>query len=197
MEYYQRYIKPPFNGTYQSEIAFVNNDLFVQKREIFYVEFAKGCKNGFFIDNNNYLKSIYRLVKYKNLNEQKEFLKLSNGYIYNMQPLTKYFSYIKVIKDNQNPQLEGNIMLFQFGSRIFDSIKNYLVDNKGIFNNIFKINVCLTNSQFPNYESCQFIDNEYFIEDNTLDYSQLKYNKINIKQIERKEKMEKIQKTIF
>lgn len=35
----------------------------------------------------------------------------------------KYFSYVLIVKDEQQPELQGKIMIFQYGSQIMDKIK--------------------------------------------------------------------------
>jgi hypothetical protein len=195
MEQYNRYIKPSPN--YISEIVIINAQPSIIDVKLFWVQFAKdkiNFKDNFFLDNKEYLSKIFKKVRFTS-NLESDYLKESKGYIKSIQPSTQYYSYIKVIKDIQNPQLEGQIMLFKYGKRIKDIVDNQIIANKR-FENILKINVTLA-SGFHNYDRCYFTDTEMIINDNTLNLeSEIKFKTIDIISVERKEKLQRLNSQI-
>lgn len=203
MDKYNGYIQP--QPGYRSEIAFINTSPAIITRRVFYVEFAKekGQKDGFYLDNKYYLDSLYKKVRWGSRSGNRfapnsefedddvKYLRESKDYIRRVDTQVQYYSYIKVIKDIQNPQLEGQIMLLKYGRKIHDHISAYIVDKKG-FNHTYEINVKLT-SGFPNYDNSRFTDTEMVLVDNKLNLdTEVKFKTINILSIERKEKLQKI-----
>lgn len=197
MEYYNLYINK--NKNYVSEIAFVNANPAIISRALYYVEFVKGGKTGRYLDNNDYLKKLYWDIR-KTLGSftlpediEQEYLKRTSGFIRNIQPSVSFFSYIKILEDKQNPQLEGQIMLFKYGRKIKFIMEEYLVNNTQNFDKTFEIVVRLS-SGFPNYDKCHFTDKDINIFDKTLNLdSDISFKMINILSIQRKEKLRKIQ----
>jgi len=202
MEHYNPYIKPrpftsrtlqlPNSDFYISEIAFINTVIPILDKRVFYIEYVEGKndKRGFYLDYNNYLSTIY----FNSLKINKSITNLKpNGNIIQLSPATYYFSYIKIIKDIQNPQLEGQIMIFKFGLKIKQKIDEYFIQNKNqIFNNVFQIKVKYTDI-YLNFDNCHFLEEKLTLTDNTLDLNNdIKYKVFMSKQIERKEKLKKI-----
>lgn len=76
----------------------------------------------------------------------------------------QYYSYVLIVKDEQQPELEGKIMVMQYGKKIADKIKEEkmgmgeapcnvfdLLDGKDFFLNVKKV------GGFNNYDSCKFL----------------------------------------
>lgn len=81
-----------------------------------------------------------------------------------------YYAPVQIIKDEQHPELEGEIKIFQFGLKIYEKIKdvmkpsNDLIDknipfdlNKG---KLFSLDIQEI-AQYPNYDKSQFIDKTF------------------------------------
>ena len=196
MEFYNRYIKPELG--YTSEIAFVNTSV-VSKR-LFYVTFLneKKHKSGNFLDNNNYLHNLYLSVRqYQKFSDASRlFLERSNNLITKVETVIRYYSYIKVLDDKQNPQLENQIMILQFGNSIKDKLKDFAYKTP-FFDKTFKMIVGLVGT-YPNYDKCYFTDKNMIITDNNLNLeSELHFKTLNIKALERKEKLQQIYNNII
>jgi hypothetical protein len=78
---------------------------------------------------------------------------------------TKYYSYILVIEDEQNRELEGKIMIYPYGYKIKEKIKDQKDGLSGEPCNVFDLangkNFKLVIKQlgeFPNYDSSTFMD---------------------------------------
>lgn len=187
MEIYNRYVKHPHNA----EIAVIASSS--SSKRVFYVEFHDG-KQGFYLDKDNCLFGLQRGLQgslFNKLNTQHEIVK-------NINSVVRNYVFIKVIKDKQNPQLEGETMIFYFGKKILDILKgsgNYLQSK--VFKKSFIIDTKLIGG-FPNYDNSHYTDNDVSFKED-LDIEQY----INIpvldletmvKQKRRKEKLEHIQK---
>lgn len=191
-EFYNRYIS---NKEYNSEILFINTNKTILEKKLYYINFAKTCINGLYEDKNDYLNSLY--WKYKD--NQEHLLLNSNGFINNLQFSRQYFSYIRVIRDIQNPQLEGKILIFKYGSSIFNILMTYFnisgnvgFGSLGSFSNIFYLKNVLR-KPYNDFSNSKFLPIE-MIETN-LDLnieSELKFKKIDIVSLVRKEKIENI-----
>lgn len=182
---YNQYIKPNRNNDYVSEIAVVNTNTTIIKNDLFYLKFNDNSKfsDGYYLDNNKYLMNLYinKLINKR----------INSDIISNIDKYAKYYCYIKVLRDYKNPQLEGKIMLFSFGEKIFNIFQN----NNLIFDKTFKI-ICQNTFGFGylSYEKCFFTDNYINIVDNNLDInSELNFKKFDLLSIERKEKLKYIQ----
>jgi hypothetical protein len=177
---------------YFSEIAFVNTlPMSVVQRKVFYVQSDKN--SGFYYDKNDYLKNIF----WDSKKNDKDIKDISKGYINTIYPATKYFSYVKVLRDKQHPQLEGQIMIFQFGTSIMKKIEKYFDGSPILFNNTFGIIIKLSQG-FPNFDESDFTDNTVIVSDPNLNLDLEPM--LNFKTIipglqqERKEKLEKLNK---
>ena len=190
---YNLFLKP---GNYVSEISFISSFI---KYENFYVEFSECLKNdtGLYADNNNYLKYLYWTIRNrKNVfplltwpDDETYYLNMTNNLITNIIPRTVHYTYIKVIKDKQNPQLEGQVMILRFGTAIGNIISKY---ESGIYKNSFILTVD-KKSGFPCFDNCHFSKNEMNFFDKNLDIkSEICFKKFNLKAIERREKLKKI-----
>jgi hypothetical protein len=191
---YNQYLRPNISEEYVSEIAFINTNNPILSYKLFYVDFNKNInkKSGFFIDNNDYLRKIYIEIT-KDTNESREsiILRSSNNILTNIQPASKNFSYVKIINDIKNPQLNDQIMIFSFGQRIFNVITEYLRNEK-YFNNTFKIKIQYRQG-FLNYDNSFFTKNELTLTNLDLDLkNEIFFKQINVKQIEREEKLKKL-----
>lgn len=200
---YNQYIKPNLEESYRSEIAFINSKTSIVCKNLFYVNFTNNLikNNGFYLDNNDLFKKLYSVVRnVSDLNDEQLHLKYSNNLITRIQPVINYYSYIKVIKDKQNPELEGKIMIFKFGRKVSEIIAKYLYENKD-FSNTFQLIVSLDNgyAKYHVYDKSHFnfINETINITDNTLDInSEISFKQINLKTIEREEKLKNIKSEI-
>jgi hypothetical protein len=177
---YNQYIKPTPYTNYISEIAIINTKNTIIKKDIFYIEGVDDSpiKSGFYSDNNDYLLNLYFNSQYA----------VNNNILKSINYTKKYFTYIKVIEDLNNPQLNGQVMIFSFGRTLF----NVFSSHGNIFNKTFRIKVNIKNG-FPDYSNCDFTNKNVNIFDNNLNLdSEIFYKKINIESIIRKEKLEKI-----
>jgi len=209
-ERYNPYIKPTNSVPYVSEFAFVNTTTPILFKDLFYVDFKKGGHTGFYNDNNNYLKKLFWDVRRStpkplylgSLNNpesiEQVYLNKTQDFIRNVQPSKHYYSYVKILEDKQNPQLEGKIMIMKFGTKIKDIIQEYFANfsfsTPFDFKNTFKIIVSLKMG-FHNYEKCYFTDTNINVIDNNLDLNQeIKFLTITLLSIQRKEKLEQLAK---
>lgn len=80
---------------------------------------------------------------------------------------TKYYSYVLIIEDKQNPDLEGKIMIYPYGVKIKDKIKNEKDGNNssGEPCNVFDLAngkdfklIIKEVAGFPNYDTSIFMD---------------------------------------
>jgi hypothetical protein len=196
MKYYNLYIKPSSNSfqtlkdsyskPYISEIAFINTLIPIISKKIFYIKYYDSKKNDYYQDYNNYLSNVY-FSRLKNDN------KFPNNEINEISYCNFNYSYVKIIKDIQNPQLEGETMLFKFGNRIKNKINEYFIKNNSqFFSNIFEINVTYTNI-YLNFDNCHFLEEKIVLTDNSLDLNnEIKIKFFMNKKVERNEKIKKI-----
>ena len=78
---------------------------------------------------------------------------------------TKYYSYVLIIEDEQNRELEGKILIYPYGFKIKEKIKNQKEGTVGEPCNVFDLangkNFKLIMTQlgeFPNYDSSGFME---------------------------------------
>jgi hypothetical protein len=78
---------------------------------------------------------------------------------------TKYYSYILVIEDEQNRDLEGKIMIYPYGYKIKEKIKDQKDGISGPSCNVFDLAngkdfrlVMKQLGEFPNYDSSTFLE---------------------------------------
>jgi len=192
-------LKPSFSNPkkkYISEISFISD--FV-KFETYFVKFSECLTKytGFYSDQNNYLKNLYWINRNNRNNRngvsfvdnKTDFLKMTNNSIEDIAPRTTYYTYIKIINDKQNPQLEDQIMIFKFGSTIANMISEY---ESGIYKNSFIIDEEYSR-EYPCFDKCHFSKNEMSFFDKNLDIkSEISFKKFNLIAIERREKLKKI-----
>jgi hypothetical protein len=173
---YNQYVRFNNHKDYESKIAFINSKKTVATYNVFYVEFSQQTekyRNGFYKDTDNFLRSIV-CGNHKHIKINK------------VQHVTQYFSYIKIIKDVQNPQLEGQIMIFKFGRNIYEALQDKILDE------VFRLSM-RNIAGFPNYDHSHFTGrtlSETEITDLSLDIdSEISFKTFNIKEIEREEKL--------
>ena len=189
---YNKYLNPNLKETYVSEIVFIKDSQFpIATYKIFYVKFVEhlSTKTGYYTDNNNYLNKLYWDHRNSEDDTNQFLLNRSSNLITGIQPSTTYYSYVKVIKDKKNPQLEGQIMIFKFGEKIHQKI----VSAKNI-NNIFKLKIVVDSTYgYHSYDESNFTNTELNIIVENLDItSEIFFKQINIKAIEREEKLKNL-----
>ena len=192
MEIYNTYIKVPIGGLYESEFCFVEsfddfNKNFLSRDEhwvVFKDEYKK--ETGYYqLDFG--VNHFFGKVK-------DDFLQRYEDKISDISSARRYYAYIKIINDNHNPQLNGQIMLFKYGRRIHETISG---NPHTTFSKSFLLRVILTQG-FPNYDSSKFSDKNYYIRDINLNIRNIpSLKRLDIvRDIERKFKLNKITKKI-
>ncbi len=186
-EIYNNYIRNTSEyETFVSEVSFINTHNTLISNYIAWVEY---------IEDNKWKKGIFKMTE-----ELKEiYLKYRTDTKYinkRIKAITisqTNHSYIKVIKDERNPQLEGKTMIFKFGNNTAKIISKYMKDNKlNSIDNTFMIIVSL-DIGYPNYNNCHFTSNKNKIEDYNLDIgNEIKFKNLKLSNIERKEKLNKL-----
>lgn len=78
---------------------------------------------------------------------------------------TKYYSYVLIVEDRQHPELEGKILIFQYGYKISQKIKDEKSGTYGPPVNIYDlaegkdfILVVKTVGGYNNYDGCKFVE---------------------------------------
>lgn len=186
-------IKKPYNyylsgqSKYSSKIAFINNNSNVSicSRNLYYIVSNNDdyLKSGLYLDNNN-LELRKLLVEFETNN------KLSNDNLFSITSHFRYYTYIRIIEDSYNSQLEGENMIFYFGNSIYNKIKYHLMCHNNV-NNIFNINF-VSKYGFPDYSNSTFIDEKCEIYDDFDIDSEIIFKTYNSLKIGRKQKMKKI-----
>lgn len=180
-EYYNSYFnKISDDENYMAVVAFVNTNNTCVKRDVAYIEYIEDnkWKKGIFKMTDD-LKKIY--FNYKNTNI---FL---NKRIKNIQHAAQNHSYIKILRDDKNPQLEGKIMIFKYGLKISSIITDYITKNQlNSIDDTFVVNINKKRG-FINFDYCFFTNNKYKIEDYSLDIlSDFNIKSLNLLNIDRK-----------
>lgn len=173
---------------YYSEIAFINTQIPIIRKTIFFIESKNNdyMKTDIYVDNDKQnLKEITH--KFRDRDFFDEFI----GHI---QPSVRYYSYIKVIKDENNPQLEGENMIFYFGKKICDKIENYLFYHTN-FRHTFQLRM-YKKEYFPVYDDCLFSNNICEIHEDFNIESQLNFKVYNRLKLDRRKKLENIFKNV-
>lgn len=199
MELYNKYIK--LNEFKTSEIAFVNCSNTILTKFVYFVKLFNG-QSGFFTDNSGELKKLTTLFLKKRasssitVNRENFFLSNTENIILDIQPTTQHYSYIKVINDVLNPQLNDQILIFKYGNIITNIIGDYfsnledgeLLEIKKSF--ILKLE---NKGGFPSYDNSHFTNRYYHVCDYNLDLnSEIHFNNFNLNKYIRTEKIKKI-----
>ena len=199
MELYNKYIKLDEFKT--SEIAFVNCSNTILTKFVYFVKLFNG-QSGFFTDNSGELKKLTTLFLKKRasssitVNRENFFLSNTENIILDIQPTTQHYSYIKVINDVLNPQLNDQILIFKYGNIITNIIGDYfsnledgeLLEIKKSF--ILKLE---NKGGFPSYDNSHFTNRYYHVCDYNLDLnSEIHFNNFNLNKYIRTEKIKKI-----
>jgi hypothetical protein len=110
-----------------------------------------------FTDKCDFCTMYWKLFNSKNASDVEKAALISRN--------TKYYSYILVIEDEQNRELEGKILIYPYGYKIKEKIKDQKDGISGDPCNVFDIangkNFKLVMKQlgeFPNYDSSTFMD---------------------------------------
>lgn len=190
---YQYYFKNNrFDEPYESEIAFINtNNGTIKCIDIAYIEYTKNNKTAYgYFKSDDFTKQQYYISKNSSKNQTEQHKRISK-----IQISTWYFSYIKVIKDKQNPQLEGEILLFKFGRSLAGVIGEYLISNNHQeIKNTLKLEINYKHG-VPNFTESFMIDEELYLRDDTLCIDdEIKFKHFNTLNMDRKEKLKKLKK---
>jgi len=199
MDIYNKYFNIRSLNQYEkyiSEICFINSVNPIISKDLFYIESDRIDKNFYVDDSSHYLRDLFKTIRFVDGEDRTNLiLKNSKGFINEIRYNRRYYTYIKVIKDEKNPQFDGKIMIFQFGNRVMNIIDNYhLSCNGNLFNNTLKLIISTTHN-YLNYDSSYFTHNILNITDNNLNLNfekNLNFKTLNILAIDRKEKLQKI-----
>lgn len=202
MEFYNKYLKY-LEQPYNSEIAFLSNEEFLIS-DLFFLDFSDEYrkKRGFYHDQSGYLKSLFWEGRKSGADMKQFFLQKTDGVIKEIQFNKQFHSYIQIIDDPQNPQLNSQYMIFKFGLKIYGKIKDRHLSD--CYFNTFGLKISLVNvfsgQKFPSYDSSHFLENHQYIQPNPALpplNSFVHFPNFNLIAIKRKEKLEKIQKSLF
>ena len=192
MDIYHKYIKVPMGGIYESEISFVESfddfDKNFLSRDEYWVQFKNEYEKltGFYqinISVNNFFGKL-----------KEDFLKKYNDKINNIECAHRHYAYVKIINDKENPQLNGQIMLFRYGRKINNMLTAAQSD---VFNKSFLLRITMVQN-FQNFDKCKFSENNYYIRDINLNVQNIpSLKRLDlIKDFERKIKLGQITKKI-
>jgi len=174
-------MSPQSNVT--SKIGFIKTLEGIKEVELFYIKYCPSLNIGrnnlnvdaVFVDDSStqYLKSLYR----RQLSEQSKYIgKEPDDFeltpdIKSVQRVVKYYSYVRILEDAQNPQLVDQVKLFAFGRGIFTKMKDLIDATAGdknvIFNKAFLIEIAIR-SGFPDYKASKFLNEDFYEEDHSL-----------------------------
>jgi hypothetical protein len=169
---------------YSSIISFVNANIPIVEKSLFFIRFKDNSKykDNFYLENEE-LKKIY--------SDKRKTGKISDDRIREIMYGKRYFSYVKIIEDTYNTQLEGQVMLLMYGGQIKKIIIDYLNSNTS-FKNTFRF-IIKKIGGYPSFDECFFTAEELEITDFTLDInSELNYKNYSPLNVERQEKLEKL-----
>lgn len=191
MEMYNKYIIP-IKDFYESEIAFVESFDDFNKNFLYRDEYWIKFKNEY-----SKLTGFYHMDILANSffgKTKEEFLRQYDDKIDLVECAHRHYAYVKIINDQLNPQLNGQIMLFRYGRRIYDKLNQY---KSKTFNRTFILKVKIT-AGFQNFDDCHFSKNDYYVRDINLNIQNIpSLKKLDlIKDMERKFKLNQITKKI-
>lgn len=172
---------------FESEIAIVkvSDDYSWITQQLCYINFKNEYKKytGFY--QYDYANIFIPKEKERLLNKHRDFID-------KIERTTKHFAFIQVLKDRENPDLEGKILPFQFGERIKKINENQ--ENK-IHNNIFVLKIKMTMG-FQNFDDCYYSDEKYSVTDYSLNLNITKRPYIDLEKLDRTFKLQKIRELI-
>lgn len=202
MEIYNKYLNlnfPNLINSYKTEIAILSNEILIN--ELFFIEFVDEYykKTDFYHDQSGYLKTLFWDARKSNIAPQQYYLQ-KTGLIKDITYNKQYHVYIQVINDLQNPQLNGEFMIFKFGRKICDIFTENLkiINTKSFIIDVKKVNSGL-GMGYPNYNDCHFINKDYIQPNSILPTlsQNIHFKNFNLIAFKRKEKLQKINKSIF
>ena len=198
----------------RSKIGFIKTLEGIKEVELFYIKYCPSLNIGSNSMNNHikdavftddpstqYLKLLYR----RQLSEQSKYIgkdfddfELTPD-IKSLQRVVKYYSYVRILEDDQNPQLVDQVKLFAFGRVIFTKMKDLIGATAGdknvIFNKEFLIEIALRHG-FPDYKESRFLNEDFYEEDHSLLISDFvnhkRFTNSEIVKATRKNKLNKI-----
>jgi len=159
MEFYNNYISQ-LTKQYNAEIAFLSNDILIN--EVFFLDFVDQYhkQRGFYRDQFGYLKSLFWEAR-KSYVDVNKFAFEKTDLITSMNHNKQFHTYIQVINDIQNPQLNGQFMIFKFGFTIYSKITDNMPD---IYDNTFMIKINLKHTMIGllnNYDNSHMLEKHY------------------------------------
>jgi hypothetical protein len=109
-----------------------------------------------FGDTNPLYDSFWKLKNSRSVTDQEKAKIISRQ--------TKYYSYVLIVEDKQHPELEGKILIFQYGFKIADKIKEEKAGTYGEACNVFDLAegkdfklVVKKIGGYNNYDSSRFL----------------------------------------
>lgn len=189
-EIYNKYIRSPY---YDSDIVFINSKTPILERRLYWVKYENDDISKSYLDYNKYLQTLY----WDSKNNGISILSATDGLIEDVQPVTKCYSYIRIIRDNYHPELEGDIMILMYGYRIKTIIKDYWGDkDNDSFEHLFNFNKYMSTGygNFPNYDKSKFYKTKASETDMLLDIeSEINFKTVQLPlKLSRKQKLELI-----
>ena len=167
IEIYQPSADKGKDQVYQAVIRFIPNirNPRASKIQKYYVWLDDGTDTAFSVDcpstvgKKSILKDTYwKLKNSQSAKDQELAEKFSRT--------ESYYSIIQIVKDQNDPELEGKLMIFKFGTKINTKIENLLKPTDGfsepqnpydLFNGrLFKLHIT-KKQQWNNYDNCEFI----------------------------------------
>lgn len=156
-------LKDAQNGVYKARVRFLPNPMDIKKSIISkYYYFLKDANgdNGIYVDDPSSIgeKSpigdlYWKLKKSTNI--------IDNNLSETLKRNRKFYSFVQIIKDEQHPELVGQIKVFGYGIKVKEKIDQEFNDEDGgnpfdIMNaREFKIEVKMVGG-YQNYDSCKF-----------------------------------------
>jgi len=191
-KFYNQFTNIKQGEEYLSEIAIVNTHNTIIIEDVAYINYLQDNENkqGYFKLDDNIKKNCFI---YRKTNEY------TDNRIKNISIAKMNFCYINIIKDYNNPELEGETMIFKFGTKLAQLISNYVIDKiksnnekDNIFDNTISLNIERKQS-FITFDNCFIINKKVLIEDYNLDISkEINYKKFDLLSMNRKDKLKKL-----
>jgi hypothetical protein len=165
LEIYQPSADKGKEGVYKALIRFIPNIRNVQKSKIhkYYVWLDDGTGDAFSVDcpstvgKKSILKDMYwKLKNSTSVRDQELSDKLSRT--------ESYYSIVQIVRDQNDPELEGKLMIFKFGTKINTKIEKMLKPEFGdpinpydLFEGkLFALSI-VKKQQWNNYDNCEFV----------------------------------------
>ena len=182
--FYNFYAKFP----YESEICFVEIDSNPAKntsrRNLCYVVYEDHLKK---------YNGMYETDDTINVINKNQIIKDNKNILKDLVRILRYVTYIKIIRDNKNPHIEGSIMPFYYGRKIKQMMDAQPND---AYNKSFILHIRNTQG-YANYDRSYFTDKNYNIRNFNLSVDNVyRHKRINLGCVSRMHKLDKIGKII-